>query len=92
VDVSPFSARLARAHANCVENLGLFAVLVFVAYATEQIEQLNSLAYPFLMARLAQSTIHLVSISNLAVTCRAVCFFSQLLIQAYWIFLLLSGS
>ena len=83
-DVSPFSARLCRAHANCYENLPIFAALILVAHATNNAHITSSLALWVLAARIGQSTLHLVSTRNRAVRGRFLCFAVQVLIEAWW--------
>lgn len=84
-DVSAFSGRLCRAHANCYENLPIFAALILLALVTDNAGITDSLARWVLVARVAQTTIHLISISEMAVTLRATLFTIQLAIEAYWI-------
>lgn len=84
-DLSPFSQRLCRAHANCYENAPYLCLIAFSAYASGDLTPLNALAPLFLGARIAQSTLHLLSTSDMAVTVRAVFFFLQLFIQVYWV-------
>lgn len=79
-DVSPFSGRLCRAHANCYENLPIFAVLVLVAAHTDQLSVTDPWALPLVAARIAQSSIHIISTSVRAVTLRFVFFAIQMLI------------
>ncbi len=85
---APFLQRVTRAHANLYENLAAFTVIVLVAFATDRIELLNGLAYIFLIARGIQTSAHLLSTSNHAVTIRALAFFTQIGIEIYWVFLL----
>lgn len=84
-DVSPFANRLCRAHANCYENLAIFAALILIALVTDNAEITDSLARWVLVARVAQSTVHLVSTSEMAVTLRVTLLIVQLGIEAYWI-------
>jgi len=84
-DVSPFSARLCRAHANCYENLPIFAALILLALVTDNAAITDSLACWVLAARVAQSVVHLISTSEMAVTLRATFFSVQLGVEAYWI-------
>ena len=83
-DVSPFSNRLCRAHANCYEGLPVFAALVLVAIATGQAAVTDPLALWVLAARVGQSTTHLISTGSLAVQVRFGFFLAQFLIQAWW--------
>jgi uncharacterized MAPEG superfamily protein len=84
-DVSPFAHRLARAHANCYESFPVIAGLLLLALATGQSEVTDSLALWVLAARVAQSSTHLISTSNLAVNIRFSFFSVQLLIAAWWV-------
>jgi uncharacterized MAPEG superfamily protein len=84
-DVSPFSNRLCRAHANCCENLPIFAAIVLTAIATGQAALTDPLALWVLAARIGQSTVHLVSTSSLAVQARFGFFFVQLAIELWWV-------
>jgi uncharacterized MAPEG superfamily protein len=91
-DVSPFSGRLCRAHANCVENLPIFGALVMVAVAAGRADITDALAPWALAARVAQSALHLASLSNRAVTWRFGFMVVQLLILGWWIVRLLLAA
>lgn len=84
-DVSPFSNRLCRAHANCYENLPAFAALILLALVTGNAAITDPLARWVLVARVAQSLVHLSSKSEMAVSLRAVLLLVQLGIEAYWV-------
>jgi uncharacterized MAPEG superfamily protein len=84
-DVSLFSGRLCRAHANCYENLPIFAALILLALVTDNAGITDSLARWVLVARVAQSTVHLISTSEMAVSVRAAFHAVQLGIEAYWV-------
>ena len=84
-DISPFANRLCRAHANCYENLPIFAALILLALVTDNAGITDSLARWALVARVAQSTVHLISTSEIAVTLRATFHAVQLGIEAYWV-------
>ncbi|MGE0547487.1 MAG: MAPEG family protein [Kofleriaceae bacterium] len=88
-NLSPFMQRLARAHLNCLEGLPVFGGLMVVALVIGHAEVTDSLALVLLGARVAQSTIHLVSTSKLAVTARFTAFSAQMAIAAYWVYRLL---
>lgn len=77
-DVSPFSGRLCRAHANCVENLPVFAAVVVAARLSGHAAAVDPIAPWIVAARVAQSSVHLVSTSPRAVTIRFVFFALQL--------------
>jgi uncharacterized MAPEG superfamily protein len=90
-NLSPFMQRLARAHANCVEGLPIFGGVMLVAVLSHRSAVTDPLAYVFLAARILQSLIHLISISNAAVTLRFSAFAVQMAIAAYWAVRLLAA-
>jgi uncharacterized MAPEG superfamily protein len=87
-DVSAFSARLCRAHANCVENLPLLCAVVVAAAATGQLTTLDPLAPYFMVARIIQSSVHIWSTSAVAVNVRFVFMLIQMVIFVIWAALL----
>lgn len=89
-NLSPFMQRLARAHANCIENLPVLGGLLLVAIATDRTAITDPLAPWLLVARVAQSSIHLASLSILAVNLRFTCFAVQVAIAVYWTWALLT--
>lgn len=84
-DVSDFAVRLVRAHANCYESFPFVGGLMLLAMATQTTEITNPLALIVLTARIGQSSIHLVSTSNLAVQARFSLFLVQVGISLYWL-------
>jgi uncharacterized MAPEG superfamily protein len=88
-NLSPFMQRLARAHANCVEGLPIFGGLMVVALLTNRTNITDPLAYVLLIGRMGQSTIHLVSLSPVAVTLRFAMFAIQMGIALVWCYQLL---
>lgn len=90
-NLSPFLQRLARAHANCVESLPIIGGLLLVAIATGRTGLTDALAPWLLLARIAQSITHLVSLSVFAVNVRFFFFAVQLTIAVYWAWALLAG-
>jgi uncharacterized MAPEG superfamily protein len=88
--LSPFMQRLARAHANCIEGLPVFGGLLAIAIMTSRTDVTDPLALWFLGARIAQSIIHLVSTSPIAVSLRFTAFAVQLVIGVYWSWKLMS--
>lgn len=84
-DVSPFSNRLCRAHANCYESFPIFGGLLLLAIATDTTAITDGLAYFLIGARVLQSVTHLASTSNLAVQVRFAFFVAQFLIGIYWV-------
>lgn len=90
-NLSPFLQRLARAHANCIESLPVVGGLLLVAIVTGRSGVTDGLAPWLLVARMAQSITHLVSLSVLAVNVRFFFFAVQLAIAIYWTCALLAG-
>lgn len=90
-NLSPFMQRLARAHANCLEGLPIFGGLMLVAAVAGKSAITDSLAYTLLIARMLQSVIHLVSLSEAAVTLRFLAFATQVCIAVYWSYMLLAN-
>ncbi len=85
-NLSPFMQRMARAHANCIEGLPIFGGLMLIALVAGQSAVTDSLAMIFLGARIAQSLIHLSSLSVMAVWLRFSAFAVQMAIGVYWAF------
>ena len=90
-NLSPFMQRLARAHANCLEGLPVFGGLLLLALATGRTEVTDPLAPWLLGARIAQSGIHLASLSVMAVNARFTACAVQLAIAVYWAWALVVG-
>lgn len=90
-NLSPFMQRLARAHANCIEGLPVFGGLMAIAVLADRSAITDPLAFVLLGARIAQSLIHLASLSPLAVTLRFTAFAVQMAIAVYWAVRLLAG-
>ncbi|TAG25307.1 MAG: MAPEG family protein [Burkholderiales bacterium] len=90
-DVSPFSGRLCRAHVNCYENLPAFAAIIAAAHFSGQSNITDPLALWALAARIAQSTVHLISTRNRAVMMRFSLLMVQWVIQVVWIVKILSN-
>jgi uncharacterized MAPEG superfamily protein len=82
--------RIAHAHANCLENLPLFAAIVLVAGLTGRLDVTDPLAGWYLALRLGQSTTHLLGTSHWHVLVRFSFFLPQLLILA-WMLVRLAG-
>lgn len=88
-DVSAFSNRLCRAHANCYENLPMVAAVLLLAMIQGKSGVTDPLALWLLAARIAQSVTHLASTSSTAVLARFTFFAVQVAILGYWIVRLL---
>lgn len=83
-NLSPFMQRLARALANCLESFPIFGGLLVVAIAIGHTEITDPLAPWLMLARVAQSSIHLASLSVVAVNARFSFFAMQITIAVYW--------
>ena len=70
--------RIEDAHANCLENLPLFAVLVLVAAAMAKLPAINALAACVLYCRVGQSLAHLWGTGSMLVHVRATLWAGQL--------------
>ncbi|MNM34986.1 MAPEG family protein [compost metagenome] len=90
-NLSPFMQRLARAHANCVESFPVFGGLLLVALATGQTSVTDPLALVLLGTRIVQSSVHVASLSTVAVNVRFLAFAVQVVIALYWAYWLLMG-
>jgi hypothetical protein len=84
-DLSAFSGRLCRAHANCVEHFALFGGILLFTLALDMSHITNGLAYYLLAARILQGIVHMTSTSVNAVRLRLVFFLVQFVIVAIWI-------
>ncbi len=91
-NLSPFMHRLARAQTNCLEGLPIFGGLMLVALVTNRATVTDGLAPVLLGARLFQSSVHLASLSVMAVNVRFTAFAVQMGIAAYWSWQLLMGT
>jgi uncharacterized MAPEG superfamily protein len=75
---APLYRRFVRAHANCIENLPVFAAIVLAAQAAgAQSHTLDLLSVAVVAARIVQTGAHLCSGSNAAIAVR----FSFLCVQ-----------
>ncbi len=88
-ELPAFGQRLTRAHANTYEFLPIAGAVMLYAIATDQTAITDGLATVLIGARLAQSLVHLVSTSMIAVLVRFVFFFVQVCVVGYWITLLM---
>lgn len=77
--------RALRAHANCVENLPVYGAIVLAIVATGTSSTLlDMLAVVFLIARIAQTSVHVgFQHSDLSATVRFLFFFTQLVCM-FW--------
>jgi uncharacterized MAPEG superfamily protein len=79
---SPFAVRLGDAHANCIENLAVFAAIVLAAAALGKSAAIDTFAPWVVYARIAQSLVHLLGTTRALVTLRASLWAVQLVLFA----------
>ena len=84
-NLPPYMQRLARAHANCIESFPIIGGLLLVALLTNRADVTNALAMWLLVARLVQSSIHVVSTNVIASWLRFLAFAVQMAIAVYWV-------
>ncbi|HQY76410.1 MAG TPA: MAPEG family protein [Rhodoferax sp.] len=82
-DDAPLVKRLEDAHANSLENLPIFAVIVLAAAALGKLDAIAALAPWVLYARVGQSMAHLSGVGVLQVLVRAT-FWSVQLALFFW--------
>jgi uncharacterized MAPEG superfamily protein len=82
-----------RAHANCIENLPVFAAIVLAAHAAGAVDgRLDLLAVTVPVARIFQTTIHVsLEQTNAVVSVRFSFFLVQVLAMIAMIVLLVAG-
>jgi uncharacterized MAPEG superfamily protein len=82
-DEAGFAIRAGDAHANSVENLAVFGVIVLAAQALGRIDAIAPFAIWVFYARIGQSLAHLIGTSRLLVLIRASFWAIQLLLM-FW--------
>lgn len=85
-DTDVLGERITRAQANCVESFSFIGGTMLLALATGSSVITDGLAIHVLVARLAQSIVHLSSTSNMAIQIRFVFFLVQVVICVYWLY------
>lgn len=78
--------RVQHAHMNCIENLPVFATVVFIAYAMGQLALIDELAMVFIGLRVAQSAVHVINTSAAMVFLRANLWLAQMCIIVFWLY------
>jgi uncharacterized MAPEG superfamily protein len=84
-DVPGFGQRLTRAHANCYENIPLFVALLLFAEVSGNTAITDPTAMWLVYARIAQSLVHIASVSVTAVLVRFLLFVVQVGLVICWI-------
>ncbi len=87
---APLVKRLEDAHANCLENLPVFAVIVLSAAALGRLDTVAVLAPWVLYARIGQSLTHLSGVGQAQVFVRASFWSIQLGLMLWMVFTLLA--
>jgi uncharacterized MAPEG superfamily protein len=84
--------RATRAHANCIENLPVFGAIVFGLHVSQTAGPLvDALAVSVLLARIAQSTVHVCFVhTNAVASVRFGFYFVQFICFAWLLFILAS--
>jgi len=88
-DDPAFITRAKHAHLNCLENLPVFAAIVLAAAALGKSPVVDQVAMWVLVARLAQSAVHLIGVNHWLVFIRANFLLVQAALFAYMIWGLL---
>jgi uncharacterized MAPEG superfamily protein len=83
-DLPGLGQRITRAQANSLEWLTIPAALLVYGFATGQTAVTDGLATIVLAARVAQSVVHIISVSVPAVLVRATFFTVQVVIWVIW--------
>lgn len=86
IEGSDWYRRAMRAHANCIENLPVFGAIVFALYVGNVSGDLvNKLAVAVIIARVAQSLVHVCLVqSNTVASIRFAFFFVQI-VAFFWL-------
>jgi uncharacterized MAPEG superfamily protein len=84
-DLEGYGRRLTRAHANCVENIPLFIGVLLFAMATDNTAITDTTACWLLYARIAQSIVHLLSISTPMIMVRFAFYLVQVALIICWV-------
>jgi len=91
---SPAYRRITRAHANCIENLSIFGIIVLVASVAHiNPPPIDSLAAVTLAARIAQSSVHMfLPESSATIAVRFTCFMIQVCTKSSMAYLLVAEA
>ena len=84
-DLEGYGRRLTRAHANCVENIPLFIGVLLFAMAPDNTAITDTTACWLLYARIAQSIVHLLSISTPMIMVRFSFYLVQVALIICWV-------
>ena len=90
-DDPPVLARAKNAHLNCTENFPVFAAIVVVAALLGKIAVTDAVAGYVLLARIAQSVVHMLGTSLPLVALRGLFYAVQVTLMFWMIWKLLYG-
>jgi uncharacterized MAPEG superfamily protein len=90
-DDPPVLARAKNAHLNCTENFPVFAAIVVIAALLGKIAVADALAPYVLLARVAQSVVHMLGTSLPLIALRGFFYFVQVVLMFWMIWKLLYG-
>jgi uncharacterized MAPEG superfamily protein len=85
IDLEGYGRRLTRAIANCQENIPIYIGVLLFAMVTDHTGITNATACWLLYARIAQSTVHLISTSSAMILIRFAFFLLQFLLVVCWV-------
>jgi hypothetical protein len=86
VEGADWYKRAMRAHANCVENLPVFGAIVLGLYVGNVVNGLvNALAVAVLIARIAQSLVHVCFVQTNTVASIRFAFFFVQIVSFLWL-------
>ena len=90
---APIYCRAMRAHANCVEDLPIYAALaVTAAIAGIDTPRLDQLAIAILIARIGQSLVHMIFPETKATVGVRFAFFSVQLVAFFWMAIIIATT
>jgi len=93
IDGEGWYKRAMRAHANCVENLPVFAVIVFVLYVNDIDSVLvDALSLVVLVARICQSLVHVSFPQSNALVSVRFSFFLLQIVSFLWLIAIIVGD
>ncbi len=93
IDGEDWYKRAMRAHANCVENLPVFAVIVFVLYVNDIDSVLvDALSLVVLVARICQSLVHVSFPQSNALVSVRFSFFLLQIVSFLWLIAIIVGD
>ena len=82
--------RISGSHANCIENLPLFAAVLLAHNLANSEADITEMAWYYVYARCGQALAHCTSVSFAAITARFSCFFTSYLLLASMAYAILS--